>query len=170
MKKPLQILSSVVLSAAFVGGLAGATPCAGSITNTGPGSNNGISCDETTNTNVMCTNGMWVASDNNQNAGSGDAEGSGNTSSGGATSGSTNNDNNQNVKINTSCDPAATPANMRSVPGKGGAEPTAKSITALPDTADNSVLTLATISVASVAVVLAASRLGIATYRRLSNS
>jgi hypothetical protein len=109
MKKLLKAVAVAGVMVGMSGGVAFAdTTCSGSISNTGPGSNNTVTCVTSNNESVKCENNIVVKNDNDQNANSGSASVDGNTTGGSATSGSASNSNSTVVKVGTSCAPVAT--------------------------------------------------------------
>lgn len=106
MKKVLQIASASIVGISMLAGVAAAdsvSATCGSISNTGQGSTNVVNCVTSTNQTVTCDNNIIVLNDNDQNAGSGNAFSSDNTTGGIATSGDANNSNAVNVTVGASC-------------------------------------------------------------------
>ncbi len=100
MKRVLQGLATSLVTIGLMGGVAAATTtCNGTITNTGPGSTNTITCDDTQNQNVSCDNNLIVDNSNHQSANSGQAFTTGNTSGGNATTGNSENSNTTSVDV-----------------------------------------------------------------------
>ncbi|MNH58529.1 hypothetical protein D3C85_1066560 [compost metagenome] len=167
---------AVVTSLAFMGGVANAQQaCEGAtITNTGPGSTNEVTCVDSREVTVTCVNDIYVVNNNSQTGGSGDADNSGNTTGGSSISGNATNENGATVQIGAACaaQPAAvtpeTPTPSQPVGGMGAGAPTeaAKVIAALPNTSGGSLLDSILIGSASLAGLLVASRLGMTAYRR----
>ena len=117
------LLKTLAVTATLVG-MSGGVALADSsctISNTGPDSNNTCTSEETNVTHVSCVNGIYVVNDNDQEAGSGDAENEGNTSGGNATSGSAVNENGTTVQIGTSCGGATTTPETETPSTGGGA-------------------------------------------------
>lgn len=170
MKKLLKVFSAIIVSTAFMGGMASAATCNGTITitNTGPGSNNQVSCTEVNNIVLTCDNNIIVGTVNTQTGTSGNANTGNNTTAGTATSGSVVNENGQNVTIGASCDTLPTAAPV--TPGKGGGGGGGGAGAAMPDALPNTAgiealpLLIGTIGASIVAVI--ASRLALAAYRR----
>jgi hypothetical protein len=120
MKKFIQILTTAIISTAFIGSFASAASCDGTITVTGPGSNNTITCNDDTNITVSCVNNVTVGNINNQTGSSGSASSGSNTSGGNVATGTVVNDNGNNVTIGASCN---TPTGaVVETPGKGSTE------------------------------------------------
>jgi hypothetical protein len=168
VKKLLQFLSAALISTAMIGGFASAATCDGSITVTGPGSNNVIDCNDVTSINLTCTNNVVVGEVNTQTGTSGDGVGAGNTAAGSAISGSVVNDNGSNVTIGSGCNGSLTGA-----PGAGAIEQPgggqgAAGPTALPNTDDSSAGPIVIASLASALGVVALSRIIVTAYRRLT--
>lgn len=183
MKKLLKMFSaSVILGASMLGGVANAATCEGSIGITGPGSNNIIDCNMVNAITVNCDNNINVATVNYQNADSGDATASFNTSSGNAISGAVVNDNGTDVEIGASCTPAVvTPVNNGG--GGGGGEVPAEVTPAeqtpsgglgealpeeLPFTAANPAAATIAGGVIAATALAGSTRVAVAAYRRLS--
>lgn len=101
------ILKALAVTTAMLGLSTGvavaATTCNGTISNTGPGSTNVITCDQTNTTTVACDNNVVVDNSNSQAANSGKAFTTGNTTGGSATTGDASNSNKFDVALNTSC-------------------------------------------------------------------
>lgn len=171
MKKLLRFMTAVIVSTAFVGGMASAATCDGTISVTGPGSNNQISCNEVNNIVVTCENNITVGTINSQTGDSGNADGSNNTTSGTVASGSVVNDNGQNVTIGASCGEAASLTSETPGQGGGGGGGAGEAVPEeLPNTSSVDIAPLA-IGAFIVSVALAAlSRLAHVTYRRMSAS
>lgn len=98
-------LVKVLILAVAVVGLTSGTALAQSIGNTGPGSDNSITNEDNSDTNIDNDNNVDVDLNCDQNAGSGDAEVSGNTTGGSAGSGNASNecDAEVDVSINNGC-------------------------------------------------------------------
>lgn len=180
MKRYMRGLVAIITSLAFMGGVASAqTGCEGAtITNTGPGSTNEITCVDSSTVHVVCSNDIYVVTDNSQSSGSGDADNSGNTTGGSSITGNATNENGTTVEIGASCAPAAavtppaptpTPTSPQPVTGFGGrgaGAPEVVAVAALPNTSSNPILDVALVSAISLAVALVLSRLGILAYRQ----
>jgi hypothetical protein len=173
---------AVITSLAFMGSVANADDsCTGAIVNSGPGSENSITCVDSTKVHVTCSNNIYVVNNSEQIAESGDATNGGNTTGGGSISGNATNENGATVEIGASCagQPAAvTPENPTpSQPvggmgagGMGAGAPTeaTQAITTLPNTGSNVILDSVLIGGTSLGALLIASRLGAVAYRRLA--
>lgn len=189
MKRYMRGFVAVVTSLAFMGGVANAQQaCEGAtIINTGPGSTNEVTCVDSRDIKVTCVNDVYVVNNNSQTGGSGDADNSGNTTGGGSVSGNATNENGTTVQIGASCatQPAAvtpeapTPTPGQPVGGMGAGQPVggmgagapaeaAKTVAALPDTGDNTMIDSVLIGGTSLATLLIASRLGAIAYRHLA--
>jgi LPXTG-motif cell wall-anchored protein len=184
VKKILQMIAGAVASIALMGGVAAAdTVTCGSISNTGPGSTNTITCVDNEENSVSCNNHVVVENSNDQNASSGGAFTTNNTSAGDASSGDASNDNKVVVNIGASCAPVQTASTTPSG-GRGGGEVAAAStaapaggaggggqgagVAALPETGSSSLQTAAIAGLAVLAGGLVLSRLGLVAYRRIS--
>jgi hypothetical protein len=125
MKRILQSLAVSLVTVGMTGGIAAAdaVTCNGDISNTGPGSTNSVTCVDNENNSVSCDNNIIVSNDNDQNAGSGGAFTTGNTTGGGATSGDADNNNATVVEVGTSCAPVEATNSTPTPPagGSGGA-------------------------------------------------
>ena len=119
MKNVFKYLVVLVVSTTFIGGVAGAASCTGTISVTGAGSTNQISCNEVNNIVVTCDNNIIVGTVNTQTGSSGNANSGNNTTSGTAASGSVVNENGQNITIGAGCD-QTTLTSTPTTPGKGG--------------------------------------------------
>lgn len=180
MKRYMRGLVAIITSLAFMGGIAGAQAgCEGAtITNTGPGSENVVTCVDSSTVHVTCTNDVYVVTDSSQSSGSGNADNSGNTTGGNSITGNATNENGATVQIGASCAPAAvtttptptpTPTSPQPVTGFGGrgaGAPEAQAVAALPNTNSNPILDIALVSAISLAAALILSRLGVLAYRR----
>lgn len=180
MNKLTQVFAAIALSVGFVGNVAGAQaspdPVCTSIviTNTGQSSNNSGTCIVNTTVTVSCTNNIYVLSQNDQTAVTGQASSLGNTSSGPAITGDATNSNGTNVQIGAACgdtpttpETPATPTTS-TTPTGGSGQAEAKHITALPYTASSSVVELAAVGTVVLLISLVATRIGFALYRRTS--
>lgn len=126
MKKLLTGLAVTTLSVVGMSGMASAQ-----ISNTGPGSNNTITVNNSTICNSTSTNTAVVTNTNTQTSSSGSANTSGNTTGGSATSGTTNNSNNVLTSIIASNASACVPVTTAvTVPtgGKGADQPVAQTV------------------------------------------
>jgi|GEM_PF-1823001 len=173
MKKLGQILTAVVLSVAFVGVTANAATCDGNftITGTGQNSNNTIECEDIDNIVATCENNVVLLTFNVQGSQTGTATVTGNTSGGSAVSGTITNSNGSTVDLSTVCAAVASPSPSPSpsvTPGGGNVTPPTVKPAALPFTSGNDALSIVVTSLAMAAIVVAASRLAVAAYRRIS--
>lgn len=178
MKKLLTILALPVLSFASVGTVA----AQGNINNTGPGSNNQVTNNRTSNFVCVNNNNANVKSNNNQSSNSGSANNSGNTNGGGATSGSASNRNssNTNISVNNGCPTGTRAVAAGSVEAKGaggGVAPAGQGSVApnarvdaqghvLPATGVDGTVKAAGIAVASLAGLAGVTAAGTSLYRR----
>ena len=181
MNKLTQIFAAIALSVGFVGNVAGAQaspdPVCTSIVITNPGqsSNNSGTCVVNTTVTVSCTNNIYVLSQNDQTAVTGQASSLGNTSGGPAITGDATNSNGTNVQIGAACGsthttpetPNTTPT-ASTTPTGGSGQAEAKHIAALPYTASSSVVELAAVGTVVLLISLVATRIGFALYRRTS--
>jgi len=160
MRKILLTITSSVLGIGLMGAVASASAvtCSGSVSNTGAGSTNTVSCVDTNNVSVSCNNKDVITQSNTQNSTSGGATTSGNTSGGNSTSGSSSNSNSTKVQLGASCAPVAgtttafttgavvtttsTPAATMTTP--------AATPTSLPSTGSNSSLDAAIVGVSAL--------------------
>ena len=170
MKKIIQILTAAVVSTAFIGTVAGAATCNGTITLTGPDSNNTIACNEVDNINVSCFNNAYIGNANYQTGTSGSASGNNNTSGGNVATGTVVNDNGTNVTIGTSCGTLAAAGGG----GGGGGAPAADvpsgagGIGELPNTANTpAIVSIAYIVAIATGVAFAVRLAAYATSRYL---
>ena len=100
MKKLLKILAAAAVSASLTTGLAVAQT--GSISNTGPDSENEIEFSLDNSANIDNNNDVSASNRNDQDADSGEAEVEGNTTGGNATSGDASNTNSMTSTVNVS--------------------------------------------------------------------
>lgn len=175
MKKLIKVLTAAILSVAFVGAAAGAqaqSTCESIvITNTGENSNNQGVCTVVTNVTLVCNNNVYVLTENDQEAITGEAEVLGNTTGGTAITGNATNENGQTVTIGSSCGeatPAPSASPVTPAGGSGNVTPPAAKPAALPYTAGNSTLAIVVSSLVAAAAVVAGSRVAVAAYRRFS--
>lgn len=183
MKRLFNIISAAIVSTAFIGSVTSAQePQTGGeqctkivITNTGPNSNNQGICNVVYDAKVTCVNNKYVLTQNDQTAVTGEAELLGNTTANTAISGTARNESKTEVTIGASCGEGAKTAaaqtpGMGSVGGgvgqAGGGQGAAGGIEVLPDTDSTPAATIVAVSVAVAAGAAAASRLGVAAYRR----
>ena len=174
MSKILQIASASVVSLALMGGVAAAD----TISNTGPGSDNSIIHDNTSNCTVNNNNHLDVNNQNNQNSNSGNASGSNNTTGGNSQSGNSSNTSSSttNVDINNhGCDPAVAsttpPVTTTKTPTAKTTTPTTAVLTSnstLPNTGSGSITQVVGYSAGLLGFVAIASRFGAATLKRFN--
>lgn len=175
MKKIVPMVSTIVLSTAFIGSVAGAQApqnCDVLVINgTGPGSTNQVVCDVTVDVNVVCDNNVYVLDTNSQTAVSGAASSQGNVTSGTAISGNATNSNGQTVAIGTSCSTSTTTGEQPE-PGRGGggAFVPPETVDTLPNTNNGSLAPTAIAGVAGIATTIAMSHLAISAYRRFGSN
>lgn len=172
MKKFVKIFSATIVSTAFMGSVASAATCDGTITisNTGPGSNNTVSCTDVSNIVLNCTNNVVVGTVNTQTGSSGNGDTSNNTSGGNAVTGQVVNDNGNNVTIGGGCEQLA------AAPGTGntgGGDSTGGGAGAFtPDTLPNTSTASSAFAIlgtlASAAGLVALSRLAVVAYRKIA--
>ncbi len=130
MKKLISFASSVTLGLMLSVGVVSvsaattSTSTSCSIYTTGSKSYNSCVDNSTQSARVTCLNNIYVINNNAQNAGTGGAVVSNNTSGGNAVSGNAKNDNNVSVTIGASC-AAATVTPTVSVPAQTNPTPTA---------------------------------------------
>ena len=177
MKRILKFVTALIVSTAFIGNFASATPCSGEILNTGPVSDNVIKCEVVNNVTIECDNTLYLLTVNDQDATSGDGNVTRNTSTGDVVSGDAANINltSSDVNIDSLCaiPLSVAPGGGAIVPAEstpeqpGGGEGAAPAM--LPNTASASIAPLAIASLAASAFVVATSRLAVAAYRRVSN-
>ena len=163
---------TVSLGIMFGGAVDAGAVCAGAtITNTGPGSQNEITCVDSSTVSVACINNINVVTNNDQTGTSGDASGS-NVITGNAT-----NENGAVVTIGASCEaqpviPAATtptpvvPPTEKSSPA--GTTAPKQQIAVLPNTASTSFVKNALIATLALSALFVASRIAITVYRRIA--
>lgn len=131
-------------------------------------------------TYVTCVNNVYTVFSSSQNATSGNANNTNNSSTGGATSGSAVNANNQTVQIGAACTTAAattgggttttpTPTTTTTTPAPVTTPKTTVVAAVLPETGSNTVLQSAVIGVVALGVILAASKASIFAWQRLSS-
>lgn len=174
MKKLSKLIAAVVLALGLSTAVASAQSC--TIENTGPDSNNSCTVNETSNTNINCSNDAAVINANNQNSQSGDAETDSNTTGGSSTSGSANNSNDTNTNVSQEClgsqgtSSTSTDETPEEGQGAGVVAGTSVEVASLPDTAgENSLvatLGLATVGAGALGLI---AQTGIANYRRSQN-
>lgn len=178
MKKLLQILSAIVVSAGFIGSVATAQSCDAEVDNSGNGNTTEVECETVRNVNITCENNVYVATIVAQAGQSGNGTVTSNQSSGSVATGTVANYNGNQVTIGvTGCGGSTETPETPVTPGGGGSTtpsstpvvPTAapkQAVAALPFTASNDMMAIAIASIAGVVVTLALSRLGVAAYRR----
>lgn len=192
MKRYMRGLVATIASLALMSGVASAeseqpTTCANgeaTITSTGEGSVNMVTCVDSKEIHVTCDNNIYVVNDSSQTANSGDASNSGSTDSGSSISGSATNENGATVEIGTSCvipsvtnpesptpeQPVVSPINGLGM-GMGEGAPAAEAtqtIASLPNTSSNTVLDSLLVGGSGLIALLIASRLSTATYRHFA--
>lgn len=120
MKPVSRVVACSVISALMLGGVAYAADT-GSITNTGPGSNNTITINNSCASTTINSNNIDITNSNHQSSGSGGITSTGNTSSGSISSGSSSNTNSFGVDltINNSTAPDCSPQAV-ATPTSGG--------------------------------------------------
>jgi len=175
MRKLVQIVTAAIIGVAFIGSVASAATTVNNcdkivVTNTGEGSVTNVTCTVNVNATVVCENGIYVLDANSQTAVTGAASVIGNVTSGSAISGSATNSSNQSVQIGASCttastSPTPTPTTTTTV---SPTPTTTAKATALPNTSSVSAESAIVVGLAVAAVIVAASRLAIAAYRRFT--
>jgi hypothetical protein len=178
MRKLVQILSTAILGASLIAGVASASTATCGVSDTGPGSTNTVNCVDSNNTTVTCNNKDMIEESSGQSASSGSTSSSSNTTSGNSTSGMSSNSNTDTVSVGASCTPVSTKSGgttftTSAIVAKTAPAAAAKSTTtmttatpsSLPDTGSNSALVDAAIGVAIVAGVMGLARLGFATLK-----
>lgn len=146
------------------------------ISNTGPGSENTVTCEEDRTVVINCSNGTVIRIDVDQDAESGDAENENNTNSGGATSGDADNDSDLVIDVDNSCadaeeeptEPTPVVPNTTTPNQPTPAQPEVKVASVLPETGEMSVAQIAGLSAAAVLALALIGKSGLAVYRRLS--
>ncbi|MBC7581543.1 hypothetical protein H7097_01590 [Aeromicrobium sp.] len=122
------ILKAIAVTTVMVGMSSGvasaATTCNGTISNTGSGSANNITCTDENDNSVSCVNNVVVANENNQTATSGGAFTLDNTTGGDATTGDANNNNTVVVAVGVSCTPVAVATTTPTTPAATPVAPT----------------------------------------------
>lgn len=172
MKKLLTVLATPVLCFVFVG-----TASAATITNTGPGSTNVITNNNTQTVKIVCINDIKVDNKTSQGASSGNATNSGNTNSGNATSGSSNNSSNTNTSVNSGCpggtkpvaagSPEAKAAGGGVAPaGQGGGSQVDAQGRLLPATGVDDVVRGVAIAAVAIAMIAIVAQTAASFYRR----
>lgn len=180
MKKVTQILAALVLSVGLVG-VAGTSPASALeidaedcdnfvIFNTGPGSDNTIRCIDSINLEVTCVNNTYILTNNSQQALSGAATVTGNTSGAGAVSGPASNSNDTTVHtVGDPCVSTPTTPTTPETPAAPTVTPVATPVekpAALPFTASNSVMETALIALIALATAAFTARAAVKVYRR----
>lgn len=180
MKKLIQIISTATVAVSLLAGTAAAvaeTGTCGTISNTGPGSDNTITCVVDNNTNIVCNNDLKVELSNDQSGDSGSGSTSGNTSGGFTTTGNVDNNNVATVAIGASCAPVtvASTTTVTPTPAAGGqgaavATPAAKPAApkSLPETGSNTAQKLGLDSLVVLGGTLGLSQVVLRAYRRLA--
>ena len=161
-------------------GVAGATATSCTISNTGAGSTNTCTTNNSDTVKVVCDNDVNALNVNGQIAQTGNANGNGNTLAGGVTTGSAVTENGTTFTLGASCNGQPTPVATASAPAAGGqgggavaaapaaSKPTAAPVKALPETGSNAVLDYSLITVTVLGIAAVASKLGLVAYRRVS--
>ncbi len=80
-----------------------------SISNTGPGSSNTITSDNSSETNINCNNNITSTNNNPQTSGTGSSSSTGNTTGGNSTSGSSSNSSSSSTSVDANCGAAKSP-------------------------------------------------------------
>lgn len=176
MKRLLQSLTSVLVAMSFMVGGAAALSC--DVSNTGPGSTNNCTSEQTNSSTIECNNNVNLTNDSDQGSTSGSADNSNNTNSGSANSGSTNNTNSTSSDINASCGPAVTTSQVTPSQPAGGqgaaAQPVAVSSpvkpASLPNTGSNDLLTATGLTAAVLGSVVVLTRIGVSAFSSLRRS
>jgi hypothetical protein len=174
MKKVLQILTAAVLSVSFIGVSASAQTieaCSGdiTITNTGQGSNNTISCNDINTVVITCDNNINIATINYQNGQTGTATVTGNGLGGDATTGTVINTNSSVVDASASCAATASATPTPSTSPSPSTTPATVKPAALPNTAGTDTMTVVLVSLAAAAGIVGLSRFAVAAYNRFGN-
>ena len=175
MNKILQIATTSVVSLALMGGVAAAD----TISNTGPGSDNSIVHNNTSNCTVDNNNNVDVNNQNNQNSNSGNASGNDNTTGGNSQSGDASNTSSSTTNVNINnhgCDPSVTsttttPVKTTTTPTTTTTKPTTAvlaSSSTLPNTGSGSITQVVGYSAGLLGFVAIASRFGAATLKRFN--
>jgi hypothetical protein len=179
MRKVFLSLATVLASSSLMLGVAAAAPSC-QLSDTGPDSFNECTNDETSTITITCKNNAEILTINGQVATSGSATVNSVTNAGSAQSGNASNINFDYTTADISCAPAEaaeeTPAPApapvvaavvtppASTGGQGEAQQTPK-VQALPETGNNSAITLATIATVTVGLASAAARFGFSAYK-----
>lgn len=184
MKKFLRMLAASFVGVGMFTGVASAAvaadPCpTGTIQNTGAGSNNSIVCETTVDTRVTCVNGIYVVGQNGQQATTGGASGSGNTSGGVVVTGDARNDNDVTVTVGASCAAApvtpttpttpTTPSTSAPTvsPAATTSTPAQQTVASLPKTGTNNTAQTVLMTGLVLGAGIAATQFGMVAYRRL---
>lgn len=151
MKKTLKGLLAAVFGALVLVAPASAQVSC-TITQTGPGSNNGCTVNGGTTVSVQCTNSASISNVTNQSALSGQATVSGNTISGNAISGSADNITAAANALAQGCLAAAPAPTPTPTPGggQGAGAPAPTKVAALPPTGETTAVEYALGSLAAV--------------------
>ena len=172
MTRLLRPLAAGAVAATLITGVASAQSAnsgtCGSLSYTGPGSTNTISCDNNSQLNISCSNSADVVYINGQASKSGNATLNGNTSGGNANSGNASNSNSNTTNVDLSCAPAQTTSatTTPSTPSSGGKGAVAGASTqaaSLPNTGSNP-LALAAIAAGVLGTLAVVTRLGVKAY------
>jgi hypothetical protein len=182
MRKVFLSLATVLASSSLMVGAAAALDPVCTLQDSGPDSYN--ECEVTSNntTTIHCNNELDVVIINNQKSASGDATIDNNTNGGSATSGDVENSNDTAADVDVSCGPKVETEEAEETPapvvaavvtppaptgGQGQAQAQAPKVQALPETGNNSAITLATIATVTVGLASAAARFGFSAYKSL---
>lgn len=165
MKKVAKIVSAAIVSTAFMGTVASAATCDGTITitNTGPGSNNTVSCTDVSNIVLNCTNDIVVATVNTQTGTTGNGDTSNNTTGASAVTGQVVNNNGNNVTIGGGCE-QLTATSTPMTPGKGGGGAFTPEV--LPNTSSSSPVLAVLGVIAAATGITVISRVAVIAYRK----
>lgn len=185
-----QGLLATIVTVGFMGMPANAetATCDGTISNTGAGSHNEITCKESNKLTVTCKNGIYVLNNNDQTSNSGSVDAGKNTSVGDISTGDATNENGTTVKIGAACgnqthEQVNTPPVVgglgSTTPPSGGAgslgggagsvvvpSNAPAAVAELPNTASNPVAAAVTIGTVGLASLFGLSRLALLGYGR----
>lgn len=166
MKQIIRVMTAILIATASFGGLANAQTA--SCTDTGPGSTCGITINDEQSVTLTCTNNIYQATYNDQNADSGGASSGGNTTGGSVSSGTAVNVNGTTITIGeTGCATSVTPGSSTPETPGGGAG--AFMPDTLPFTGNSSLLTIIAASLVIAAGVVIASRLALLALRHYTS-
>lgn len=180
MKKFLQILTTAMVGAFLVVGVAGAssnTSDCDIYQKNSTSYNNCLNNLTKTSVQVVCENNVYVINDNSQNAGTGSATITSNGSGGYTASGSAQNTSGTTVTIGATCGQVATTSgsttpsspsspSSSSTAAKKPSSSTAVAAASLPETGSNTVVNAAMLGTALLVGGLVISYVGTALYRR----